>query len=82
MADKLDPVLKEIFTAAYLYRRKYSRPTRSEQFWRNAAQEMELTIQRCGYHPFAQTLLAACYADIQREYQQNPPPPDTTQTTF
>lgn len=82
MADTMDPVLMEIFVAAYRYRRKYQHPTRSEQFWSNAAREHDLTIERCGSHPFAQALLMACYQDIQRELLEAPPSPDTTQMTM
>ena len=64
---KMDDTLREIFRAAYQYRRKYQHPARSDQFWRNAAQEMTLCVRELDNHSFARDVFMACYADIQRE---------------
>ncbi|MDL2205385.1 hypothetical protein LJC33_00555 [Eubacteriales bacterium OttesenSCG-928-N13] len=71
--QKMDETLREIFRAAYQYRKKYQHPTRSDQFWRNAAQEMTLRVQELGNHPFAHDVFMACYADIRRECLEREP---------
>ena len=77
--NKMDDTLREIFRVAYQYRQKYQHPTRSEQFWSNAAKEMSMRVHELKNHPFAQNLFLACYTDIQRECLEREPEPSSEQ---
>lgn len=74
MADQMNPVLKDIFQIAYRYRQKYQNPVNTEHFWNHAAEDMQVLAAHCKHHPFAEHMLMACYADIERELKENEPP--------
>lgn len=79
---KIDPALREIFRLAYYFRQKYSRPSRSQQFWHNAAAEMAALVTQCKNHSFARDVFLACYVDIERECLERVPEQKPEQVQF
>lgn len=71
MADlpPMEAMLREVFRVAYIYRQKYQHPTDDPTFWGAAAKELTEIVNQCKDHPFAQSIMLACYADIEREFK-------------
>lgn len=70
MATNMPPMpqrLRDIFNAAFMYRRKYQFPQNTEAFWNAAAEEAGQIAKHFDGDPMIVDLLAACYADIERE---------------
>ena len=63
----MPPAIKKLFADAYKYREKYLEPENTNDFWLMAATEMQTLCHQHNNTDFAQHMLMACYADIERE---------------
>lgn len=59
--------LRDIFNAAFLFRRKHQNPVNTVEWWSATAVDMEAIAAQFNGDPMIVDLLAACYQDIERE---------------
>lgn len=59
--------LRDIFNAAFMFRRKYQFPQNTVVFWETVSDEMTAIAAQFHGDPMIVDLLAACYCDIERE---------------
>lgn len=63
--------IRDIFNAAFAFRRKYQFPENTTAWWDAASAEMGAIVKHFDGDPLAVDMLSACYLDIEREMEAN-----------
>lgn len=59
--------IRDIFNAAFLFRRTFQFPKNTQEFWDACYAEMQTVAVRFNNDPLMLDMLAACCKDIERE---------------